>query len=170
MDERVPSKLVQDVEEGTLSPTDEDEGQERLQSFDSNCSEASDGSDQDSLGWLNAYANSTFEESSWISRKATESKEMTTEAADLRRSSMHTWFEEHASATERRSPKSQSPFLCYDQAEDEENGGGLFLHHHPHHFNFGKRCSGRYQTKLDDSKFITINKWLDSASHFLDVS
>merc|ERR1712188_162416 len=42
--------------------------------FDSNCSEASEGSDQDSLGWLNALANSTFEESSWISRKSSEPK------------------------------------------------------------------------------------------------
>jgi hypothetical protein len=147
MDERVPSRAVEEEEE------DEE------WSFDSNCSEASEGSDQDSLGWLNALANSTFEESSWISRKSSEPKRgattpppptttaiMTETDLLLRRNSMHTWFEDSTVATERRSsPKSQSPFLCY--ASDEED------------------------TKEDssNSKFITINKWLDSASHFLDV-
>jgi len=148
MDERVPSRAVEEEEE------------EEEWSFDSNCSEASEGSDQDSLGWLNALANSTFEESSWISRKSSEpkrgvattptnTKTIATEAESdlvLRRNSMHTWFEDSTAAAERRSsPKSQSPFLCYES--DEENA----------------------KEESSNSKFTTINKWLDSASHFLDV-
>ena len=119
--------------------------------FASTRSEASDGS-EDNLSWLNAYASSTFRESSsiWINRKS--GRDMTTTAQTPRSPAsdfdMHAMLEDVCTPVE-RDGREGSPFLCYEKYTRDT-------------------CSD--VERSPESKFLTINRWLDSASHFLDVA
>jgi len=145
-----------------------------LSSKDSDESASESGDDQ--LGWLNAYADSTYSESNWIKRDRSGSRR------SLRSGSAAPAGE--GPAVDPPSPPRQSVEELFDTAmrgSAKRGGDGTsrnaflsrkspFLHYQK---SQGSASGCSFEEAVDAMKrrhkVRSINKWLDSSHHFLDV-
>ncbi len=156
------------------------EGDERslhLSSKDSAASDsASESGDDLQLGWLNAYADSTFSESNWIRRdrsqrslRSTAGGEGPAAAPSPPRQSVEELFDTAMRGSNKRSGNETSG--------NTNTNTNTFLSRKSPFLHYQKRQSSNNLCSFEEAvdamkrqhKVRSINKWLDSSSHFLDA-